>query len=175
VKETLHVNYYGTLEATRVFLPLIKDGGRLVNVSSAAGSLGRYMPGIQSRFRNAKTVEDVTKLMEEFTAAVAEGKETEKGWPSNAYGLSKAGATGMTKVIAEIEKEKGSKVLINACCPGWVKVRLPVFMYYVLLFEEVLSDESGLLMKSFTDGYVETPWCEDTRRGCSNPGLACSQ
>jgi len=37
VKETLQCNYYGTMEATQDFLPLMKDGGRIVNVASMVG------------------------------------------------------------------------------------------------------------------------------------------
>jgi len=37
VKETLHTNYYGTLEATRDLLSIMRDGGRLVNVCSMSG------------------------------------------------------------------------------------------------------------------------------------------
>jgi len=121
VKTTLECNYYGTLEATQDFLSIIRDGGRLVNVSSTAGSLSKYSPAIQEQFRSAKTVGDVTKLMEDFKAAVAVGKEKEEGWISAAYATSKAGVTGMTRVIAEDQKAKGSKTLVNSCCPGWVK------------------------------------------------------
>jgi carbonyl reductase 1 len=100
-----------------------KDGGRLVNVTSTAGKLNKYSPAIQERFRSAKDVEAVTKLMEDFAAAVAAGNEKEQGWISAAYATSKAGATTMTRVIAEKYKVQGSGTLINACCPGWVKVR----------------------------------------------------
>ena len=34
VETTLKSNYYGTLESCQALLPLIKEGGRLVNVSS---------------------------------------------------------------------------------------------------------------------------------------------
>jgi carbonyl reductase 1 len=122
VKKTLECNYFGTLEATQDFLSVVKDGGRLVNVTSTAGKLDKYSPAIQERFRTAKEVGDVTRLMEDFTAAVAAGKEKEQGWPSAAYATSKAGATMMTRVIAEKYKAQGSKTLINSCCPGWVKV-----------------------------------------------------
>ena len=121
VKETLQCNYYGTLEATQDFLPLIKDGGRLVNVSSMAGQLNKYSDSIRKKFREATTVGEITSLMESFKSAVAQGNEKEQGWPSAAYAVSKAGVTGMTRVIAMEAKEKGSKTLINACCPGWVK------------------------------------------------------
>ena len=124
VKETFGCNYYGTLEAIRAFLPLIRDDGRLVNVSSVAGSLSKYSTEVATRFRETRSVSDVTKIMEDFTAAVSAGKEKEQGYPSAAYAVSKAGVTGMTRAIAEEQKAKGSKVLVNSCCPGWVKVRI---------------------------------------------------
>jgi carbonyl reductase 1 len=123
VDTTLASNYYGTLEATENFLSVIKDGGRLVNVSSTAGRLNKYSTALQERFRSAKDVEDVNKLMEDFKAAVAAGNEKEQGWISAAYATSKAGLTAATRAIAEKQKAIGSKVLVNSCCPGWVKVR----------------------------------------------------
>lgn len=92
MKETLRCNYYGTLEATQQILPLIKDGGRLVNVSSVSGQLSsRYSEGNRNSFLTAKSVSDITNLMENFTKAVADGKEKQQGWPSAAYAVSKAG------------------------------------------------------------------------------------
>lgn len=120
VKETLGCNYYGSLEASLDFLPLIKPTGRLVNVSSMAGKLNKYSDSIRARFLSAKSIEDITTLMEDFTSAVKAGNEREEGWPSAAYAVSKAGMTGMTKAIAREEQSQGGKRLINACCPGWV-------------------------------------------------------
>ena len=120
VEETLKCNYYGTLEATRTFLPLLKDGGRLVNVSSMAGKLRKYPAELRSQFLAADTVDKMTSLMEQFKEAVRDGKEEARGWPRAAYAVSKSGCTGMTKVIAMEEKQKGSKTLINSCCPGYV-------------------------------------------------------
>jgi carbonyl reductase 1 len=120
VHETLKSNYYGTLEATQTFLPLIRDGGRLVNVSSLMCALSKYSKAIQNSFLSAKTPAGITALMEEFEHAVKAGKERENGWPQNAYAVSKAGVTGLTLAIADEEKRKGSKTLINACCPGYV-------------------------------------------------------
>lgn len=121
VKTTLQCNYYGTLAATRTFLPLLRQGGRLVNVASMAGHLGsKYSRNLVTQFSESKTVNDVTKLMEDFTSAVEEGKQTEKGWPSAAYAVSKTGIIGMTRAIAREENSKGSSVLVNSCCPGFV-------------------------------------------------------
>ncbi|KAF2834662.1 carbonyl reductase [Patellaria atrata CBS 101060] len=119
VRDTLHTNYYGSLNATYAFLPLLKLNGRLVNVSSEAGKLSKFSPSIRSRFLSARSVDDVTVLMEEFQAAVEEGREKDAGFPSAAYATSKAGMTGFTTVIAREEKEKGSEVLINAVTPGY--------------------------------------------------------
>ena len=120
VQETLHCNYYGTLEATQSFLPLIRPSGRLVNVSSMSGKLNKYSSDIRNKFLAAKTVEEVSALMKNFKKAVADGKQKELGWPSAAYAVSKAGLTAVTGVIAREEKEKGNGVLVNACCPGYV-------------------------------------------------------
>jgi carbonyl reductase 1 len=123
VKKTLETNYYGTLEATQDFLPLIRDGGRLVNVSSMSGKLNKYSDDIRNAFlQAAKTdVPAVTVLMERFKSAVAEGKEKQAGFPSAAYAVSKAGETAFTKVVAMEEEKRGRGVLVNACCPGYVK------------------------------------------------------
>jgi carbonyl reductase 1 len=125
VKTTLRTNYYGTLEATEELLPLIRKGGRLVNVSSAYGKLNEYSDEITKAFlQGAKTdVSAITKIMERFQTAVNEGKEKKAGFPSAAYAVSKAGETGFTKAIAMREQKQGSSVLINACCPGYVAVQ----------------------------------------------------
>jgi carbonyl reductase 1 len=120
VKNTLHCNYYGTLDATRQLLPHIKDGGRLVNVASMSGHMtSKYSDGIKSRFLNAKKPEEISQLMEEYTSAVAKGTY-QNDWPGNAYAVSKAGVIGMTKTIAQLNAQTGSKTLINVCCPGYV-------------------------------------------------------
>ena len=120
VKDTLHCNYYGTLAMTQLLLPQIRNGGRLVNVASVGGKLGsKYSAAVKSRFLGTKSVDDVTKLMEEFTSAVEKGSY-KRDWPGAAYGVSKAGEIAFTKCIAMDNAKKGSKTLINSCCPGYV-------------------------------------------------------
>jgi carbonyl reductase 1 len=131
VAQTLQPNYYGTLATTRALLPLLRPGGRLVNVTSTAGALSKFSPELQGRFRGARTIEDVDALMAEF-ATVVERDDAEGGglggWPRNAYGVSKAGATAATRCVAKGEGAKG--LLVNACCPGWVKVSLTLCEIY---------------------------------------------
>ncbi|KAK9900896.1 carbonyl reductase [Cystobasidium minutum MCA 4210] len=120
VEKTLAINYYGTLEACETILPLIRKGGRLVNVSSMACKLHKYSQELQDRFKNGKSVQDYTKLMEEFKQGVRDGHWTKLGWPTTAYSVSKSGVTGITRALAMQEQSKGSEVLVNSCCPGYV-------------------------------------------------------
>jgi carbonyl reductase 1 len=121
VKKTLETNYYGTLEASRSFLPLLRDGGRLVNVSSRSGVLNKYSDEITSAFREAaKTdIDSVTAIMQRFQKAIDENRVKEDGFSEAAYAVSKAGETAMTMVLAMEEKKKGRGVLVNSCCPGY--------------------------------------------------------
>lgn len=122
VKTTLATNYYGTLEASKAILPLIKSGGRLVNVSSVAGRLNKYSDEIRNAFLSSAqtSIPAVTELMQKFQTAVEQGKEKEAGFPSAAYAVSKAGETAYTKVLAMEQTKKNTGVLVNACCPGYV-------------------------------------------------------
>ncbi|KAF2016976.1 carbonyl reductase [Aaosphaeria arxii CBS 175.79] len=120
VKKTLGCNYYNTLSACHAFLPLLKPHGRIVNVASTGGKLNIFSPTIRNRFLASKTESDVDALMQEFTAAVEAGTQSEAGFPSAAYATSKAGLIAGTRALARTEKEKGGTVLINSCCPGYV-------------------------------------------------------
>ena len=123
VKTTVRTNYYGTLEATQELLPLLKHGGRMVNVASMGGKLNKYSEDIHNAFlKAAKTdIPSVTAIMEKFQAAANEGKVKEGGFPSAAYAVSKAGEIAFTKAIAMEEEKRRRGVLVNACCPGYVK------------------------------------------------------
>lgn len=158
VRETLHCNYYGTLEATQSLLPLIRPKGRLVNVASMSGHLNKYSSAVRSRFLSAESVSEITELMENFKASVKAGTEKADGWPSAAYAVSKAGVIGMTRAVAgEVEKE-GKGVLVNSCCPGYVNTDMTKgngtktvdegAKTPVMLALEDISGKSGLFWQS---------------------------
>lgn len=85
-----------------------------------SGHLNKYSDEIRNRFLAAKSEDDVSSIMRDFAAAVEAGREKDAGFPSAAYAVSKAGLIGGTKALARREKENGSGVLVNACCPGYV-------------------------------------------------------
>ena len=133
VQKTLQCNYYGTLQMTQSVIPLLKPAStsRIVNVSSTVGKLNKYSPELTSAFRSASSVSQTTGLMKSFQDSVDAGTYTRDGWPGSAYAVSKAGVTGMTKVIAAEHKEQGSKVLVNSCCPGYVKVSVLAIRWHL--------------------------------------------
>ena len=121
VEPVIHCNYYGTLAVTQQVLPHIRDGGRLVNIASLAGQLTKqYSPTIKDRFVDARNLEQITQLMEDYIFAVKRN-DYRGSWPTTAYEVSKAGTIGTTRIIARETTGNGSKILVNACCPGYVK------------------------------------------------------
>jgi carbonyl reductase 1 len=86
-----------------------------------SGHLNKYSDEIRDRFLRSKTEADVTSIMADFKSAVDAGKEKEAGFPSAAYAVSKAGLIGGTRALALSQKNRESSILVNSCCPGYVK------------------------------------------------------
>ena len=124
IKTILKTNYYGTLAMATEFLPLIRPGGRVVNVASSDGQLIPYSEPLKQAFVDASnaSIEACTVLMEKFVSEVLTERETPEGWPSApyAYAVSKAGEIAFTKAMARDAERNEAKVLINVCCPGFV-------------------------------------------------------
>jgi carbonyl reductase 1 len=117
-------NYYGTLAMMKGFLPLIRPKGRVVNVATEDGRLELYSESLKQAFIGASRTspETCTALMEQYSAAIGGEREEAEGWPivGYAYAVSKASEIAVTKAVAMEVEKKGGKVLINACCPGFV-------------------------------------------------------
>jgi NAD(P)-dependent dehydrogenase (short-subunit alcohol dehydrogenase family) len=83
VEEAWQVNAAGAWRVAVAALPYMEAGGRIVNVSSAAGSLGSMDASMP------------------------------------AYNVSKAALNAITRVLAA--DLRGSGILVNSVCPGWVR------------------------------------------------------
>ncbi len=96
IKRTFDINYFGLIEVTNAFLPLVRksDQGRIVNVSSILGSLDTQSDA-ESPFAPVKVL---------------------------AYNSSKSAVNSYTVHLAEALKDTNIKV--NAAHPGWVKTEL---------------------------------------------------
>uniref|UniRef100_A0A8C5W2R8 Carbonyl reductase [NADPH] 1 n=1 Tax=Microcebus murinus TaxID=30608 RepID=A0A8C5W2R8_MICMU len=108
-------------------LPLIKTQvRRVVNVSSMMSlmTLKNCSPELQEKFRSETiTEEELVGLMNKFVEDTKKGVHQKEGWPNTAYGVSKIGVTVLSRIQARklSEQRKGDKILLNACCPGWVR------------------------------------------------------
>ncbi|NXA35773.1 CBR1 reductase, partial [Eudromia elegans] len=123
---TLKTNFFGTRNVCTELLPLVKPYGKVVNVSSSVSisSLASCSKELQQKFRSDTiTEEELVKLMTKFVEDTKKNTHQKEGWPNTAYGVSKIGVTVLSRIQARMinEKRKGDHILLNACCPGWVR------------------------------------------------------
>lgn len=123
---TLKTNFFGTQDVCTELLPLMKPRGRVVNVSSMVSlmALKKCSPELQQKFRSDTITEkELVGLMNKFVEDTKKGAHEKEGWPNSAYGVSKIGVTVLSRIHARklSEQRKGDKILLNACCPGWVR------------------------------------------------------
>uniref|UniRef100_I3IZC7 carbonyl reductase (NADPH) n=2 Tax=Oreochromis niloticus TaxID=8128 RepID=I3IZC7_ORENI len=123
---TVKTNFFSTRNMWTVFSEIIKPGGRVVNVSSmvSISALNKCNLDLQQRFRNENiTEEELVELMQRFVDEAKKGEHKERGWPDTAYGVSKIGVTVLSMIHARrLTKERPNDgILLNACCPGWVR------------------------------------------------------
>jgi len=129
-KYTLAINFWGTLHMLQSFYPLANENARIVNVSSmiSQSTMNNFTP----RFGNpigrelhsintALTLERLTELATQFVADCEQKKNVEVGWPQTSYGVSKLLVNGLTRIYGKKAREEGRGVLVNCCCPGFVK------------------------------------------------------
>ncbi|KAM6094120.1 carbonyl reductase [NADPH] 1 isoform 2-T2 [Chlamydotis macqueenii] len=123
---TMKTNFFGTRNVCTELLPLVKPYGRVVNVSSMVSSsaLKGCSKELQQKFRSDTITEDeLVELMTKFVEDTKKSVHEKEGWPNTAYGVSKIGVTVLSRIQARMlnEKRKGDHILLNSCCPGWVR------------------------------------------------------
>ncbi|MCC6525799.1 MAG: SDR family NAD(P)-dependent oxidoreductase [Polyangiaceae bacterium] len=124
-RDTLATNFFGALELTRLLLPLVRPGGRIVMVSSGLAERSGWAPELAARFSDpALDLPTLTGLLERFVEDVRLRRHGEAGWPTSAYGVSKAGMNALAAVLARELASDDRHILVNAACPGWVRTRM---------------------------------------------------
>lgn len=113
-ENTIKVNFTGTLNVSKALFPLLKPHARVVHVSSFVGLLSTRITSQSLREQlsrpNLKELELVELVQES------------KGWPTQAYGVSKLALNILTAIQArDLKYDKSTDVLINSCCPGWCR------------------------------------------------------
>ena len=96
LQNTIETNAYGPLLLSQACIPLMKANGygRIVNISSTLGALS-----------------DIANPESPYT-----------GVDSPAYRISKTLLNAMTVLLAK--ELRGSNILVNSVCPGWVRTEM---------------------------------------------------
>ncbi|XP_036207413.1 carbonyl reductase [NADPH] 1 [Myotis myotis] len=123
---TMKTNFFGTRDVSTELLPLMKPQGRVVNVSSMVSlrALKNCSPELQQKFRSDTiSEEELVGLMNKFVEDTRNGVHQREGWPNSTYGVTKIGVTVLSRIHARnlSAHRRGDKILLNACCPGWVR------------------------------------------------------
>jgi NAD(P)-dependent dehydrogenase (short-subunit alcohol dehydrogenase family) len=123
--EVLDINAVGTHRVCSAFLPLLRPaGGRVVNVTSAAGPnfVSACAPERQRFLTNPEvTWTDLEVFLEECRALDGPEAFAAAGLgDGNPYGLSKAVANAYTLCLAR----EYPKLVVNACTPGFIETDL---------------------------------------------------
>uniref|UniRef100_A0A8D1SSE7 Carbonyl reductase (NADPH) n=1 Tax=Sus scrofa TaxID=9823 RepID=A0A8D1SSE7_PIG len=124
----MKTNFVGTRDVCTELLPLIRPKGRVVNVSSTEGvrALNECSPELQQKFKSETiTEEELVGLMNKFVEDTKNGVHRKEGWSDSTYGVTKIGVSVLSRIYARklSEQRAGIKILLNACCPGWVRTR----------------------------------------------------
>jgi len=163
-EETLKVNFWGTLEMMKEFYPLANENARIVHVSSMASQSSQC--GFTPRFGNpinrelhsiniSLTLERLEELAKQFVTDCQNEENVKKGWPKTAYGVSKLLVNGITRVYGHRARSDGKGVLVNCCCPGFVKTDM--------------SSHSDNATKDTVQGAQTSLWLAMLPAGCVGP------
>jgi len=124
-RQTLDTNFFGAMRLTDALLPSMRAGARIVMVSSGMGTLSHVERELRARFEDpALTREQLVELMDSFVHDVGAGTHASRGWPSNAYSVSKIGMNALVRVLARELAADPRRILVNAVDPGWVRTRM---------------------------------------------------
>ncbi|GAB5453715.1 MAG: SDR family NAD(P)-dependent oxidoreductase [Halioglobus sp.] len=125
LQATLNVNTLGVKRVCDALLPLLAEGGRIVNVSSAAAP--NFVSGCATErrtfFQDASLEwSDIQGLIDAVASAGGDSQRLQALGVNefNPYGFSKACVSLYTLVLARQHPEFG----INACTPGFIETDL---------------------------------------------------
>ncbi|UQA58451.1 SDR family oxidoreductase [Polyangium aurulentum] len=124
-RQTVDVNFYGAMRLADALLPLMRPGGRIVNVSSGLGQISGVSRELGAKFMKPDLGRDeLIALVEAFVSDVVAGRHTAEGWPSSAYRVSKIAMNALTRIQARELSADPRGILANAIDPGWVQTRM---------------------------------------------------
>jgi len=127
-RDTIGINYFGTLAVSKALFPLLRPHARVSNVSSMAGHL-KYVNGDEPHASELKkklasdtlTVEELSALMNQYIETTNNGTHKQKGWGNSTYCTSKIGMSALSRIHQrDFDADPREDLVINFCHPGYV-------------------------------------------------------
>jgi len=120
IEPTLTVNFDGVVTVSEAFLPLMRDGSQVVNVSSGAGTrvAGQLSEETRTNLLEVETAAELRRLL----VHIAEASPAEEHKPGDTpiYSISKAGLNFYTLFLAR----ENPRLRVNACSPGFCRTEI---------------------------------------------------
>lgn len=113
-EQTLFVNYFSLVSTCEILLPIVKNGGRVVNLSSSCGHLS-LIPSedLRRKFRDPTlTVTELSQLMQDYIDAAKQGVQAQQ-WGNSSYVVSKVGVTALTKIQQRMLQDRGTRLFYS--------------------------------------------------------------
>ena len=124
-RRTIEVNFFGPMHLPDTLLPKMREGARIVMVSSGQGELSRFGPRVRRCFESETlTRDELVTFVDSFVLDVQAGTHEQRGWPSSAYAVSKGALNALTRMLARELEDDPRAIRVNAACPGWVATRM---------------------------------------------------
>lgn len=126
-------NFGGTLLVCEILMPILKNNGRVVNLSSRAAlrAFVGLSPEMKANFLNVTLdIEGLKALMERYVTSLQLNSVKKEGFPpALGYGMSKLAVTvmGMIQQREYDAEEPSPGIVISSCCPGSVQTDMTLF------------------------------------------------
>ena len=123
-KAVININAFGTINFTEEMLKndMINKSGKIILLGSMMGNLG-YLKSqeLKSKFKNAKTYQELLNLAESFIKSNENNSVEKDGWCKNSYSVSKMVVNSYARVLSYRDEIEKNDISVFAAHPGWVK------------------------------------------------------
>lgn len=114
-EQTIFVNFISFVDFCEIMLPLVKDGGKIINISSSSGHLSRIP---SEKIRNKLlalnlTLNELKEIMTDYLEAVKNSTDIIDGWGESSYVISKVGVNAYTFILQRRLLNRGWFIMVN--------------------------------------------------------------
>jgi len=115
--EIMQTNFYGPVQAIRLFSQIIPEGGQIINVTSELGKL-KYL---NDTYKNVVTSSN--SIDELLTVPFLPDEQINSYMNVPVYQVAKACLNRATQIFSQAFSHANNhkQIFVNSCCPGWVK------------------------------------------------------